>query len=136
MYPWWASRIAALSRTERVTTCSTIRPPIISPRSGPWEVRPRLVFSPTRPHSLAGMRIEPPPSLACPTGTIPEATAAAEPPLEPPVDRVTSHGLRVGPYASGSVVGRIPHSGVFVLPTNTNPARRNLAARYVSSSAT
>ena len=51
-------------------------------------------------------------------------------------DRATSHGLALGPYASGSVVGRIPHSGVFVLPTNTNPARRNLAARYVSSSAT
>ena len=28
------------------------------------------------------MRIEPPPSLACPSGTIPEATAAADPPLE------------------------------------------------------
>src|SRR5205823_9684602 len=42
-------------------------------------------------------------------------------------------GLAVGPYASGSAVGRIPSSGVFVLPTNTNPAARNLAARYVSS---
>src|SRR5438552_1802401 len=29
------------------------------------------------------MRIEPPPSLACATGTRPAATAAAEPPLEP-----------------------------------------------------
>jgi len=32
----------------------------------------------------AGMRIDPPPSLACAIGTIPAATAAAEPPLDPP----------------------------------------------------
>ena len=36
---------------------------------------------------------------------MPLATAAAEPPLDPPVVRLVSHGLRVGPYASGSVVG-------------------------------
>ena len=34
------------------------------------------------------MRIEPPPSLACAIGTMPAATAAAEPPLEPPVECV------------------------------------------------
>ena len=34
---------------------------------------------------------------------MPLATAAAEPPLDPPVVRFVSHGLRVGPYASGSV---------------------------------
>ena len=70
------------------------------------------------------MRIEPPPSFACPTATIPLATAAAEPPLEPPVVRVVSHGLRVGPYASGSVVGTMPSSGVFVRPMQTKPASR------------
>ncbi len=43
------------------------------------------------------MRIEPPPSLACAIGTIPAATAAAEPPLEPPAVRPVSQGLRVGP---------------------------------------
>ena len=43
------------------------------------------------------MRIEPPPSLACATGTIPDATAAAEPPLEPPVEWSRFQGLRVGP---------------------------------------
>ena len=73
---------------------------------------------------LAGMRIDPPPSLACATGTMPAATAAALPPLEPPEERVVSHGLRVGPWARGSVVGRRPSSGVFVRPTNTKPARR------------
>ncbi len=70
------------------------------------------------------MRIEPPPSFAWATATMPLATAAAEPPLEPPVVRVVSHGLRVGPYASGSVVGTRPSSGVFVRPTHTKPASR------------
>jgi len=37
-----------------------------------------------RPQHDAGMRIEPPPSLACAIGTMPEATAPALPPDEPP----------------------------------------------------
>ena len=52
--------------------------------SGPLGLRSRVTFRPTRPQHDAGMRIEPPPSLACATGTMPAATAAAEPPLEPP----------------------------------------------------
>jgi hypothetical protein len=43
------------------------------------------------------MRIEPPPSVAWPIATIPEATAAAVPPLEPPVEWSGFQGLRVGP---------------------------------------
>ena len=66
---------------------------MLSPMSGPSEIRWRVGLSPTRPHSDAGIRIEPPPSLACATGTIPEATAAADPPLDPPVEREMSHGL-------------------------------------------
>ena len=75
-----------MSRTVRVTTRRATLPPQASPTSGPTELRPRDGFSPTRPHSLAGMRIDPPPSPAWPTGTMPEATAAADPPLEPPVE--------------------------------------------------
>ena len=81
------------------------------------------------------MRIEPPPSPACANGTIPDATAAALPPLDPPGERVTSHGLRAAPYACDSVVGRSPSSGVLVLPTITHPAARSLAKRYESWSA-
>ena len=76
---------------------------------------------------LAGMRIEPPPSLACAAGTMPAATAAAEPPLEPPALWSRFHGLRVGPNASGSVVGSRPSSGVLVRPRMTSPAARNLS---------
>ncbi len=88
------------------------------------------------PHALAGKRIDPPMSLPCATGTSPAETAAAEPPLEPPVLRVRSHGLRVGPYARGSVVMLVASSGVFVLPTNTNPAARNRVASHVSFGST
>ena len=45
-------------------------------------------------------------------------------------------GLRAGPYAVDSVVGRIPSSGVFVFPRSTSPASRNRRASQVSSSST
>ena len=50
-------------------------------------MRARVGFSPKTPQQEDGMRIDPPPSLAWAMGTIPEATAAADPPLEPPVVR-------------------------------------------------
>ena len=68
------------------------------------------------------MRIEPPPSLPWATGTMPLATAAAEPPEEPPGVRSRSHGLRVGPKMRASLTGRMPYSGSVVVPTMTNPA--------------
>src|SRR5947207_2079474 len=135
MEPCTASRMAAVSRTERVTTCSWMSPAYMSPSSGPNDVRARVGFRPTRPHSLAGMRIDPPPSLACATGTIPDATAAAEPPLDPPVECSVFQGFLDAPWASGSHVGTMPSSGVLLLPTNTKPAARYLAARYWSFSA-
>src|SRR5919107_3264576 len=104
MVPLMASRIAAASRTVRVTEPSIVPPAHASPTSGPWLTRARVGFSPTSPHSLAGMRIEPPPSLACATGTRPAATAAAEPPDEPPVEWAGFHGLRAGGLQAGSVV--------------------------------
>ena len=78
------------------STNSCVSGPQYSPKSGPSVVRARVGLSPTIPHMLAGKRIEPPMSLPCATGTSPAATAAAEPPLDPPVLRVSSHGLCVG----------------------------------------
>src|SRR5690625_3501982 len=89
------SKNAAVSRTVRVSTPSVDRP-MPSPLSGPFETRPRLGLSPTRPQDAAVIRIEPPPSLACATGTIWEATAAPAPPLEPPAPRSKSQGVRAG----------------------------------------
>ena len=106
-----------MSRTERETHSCSLSIDRSGDCSGPLDTRPRDGLRPTRPQQLAGMRIEPPPSDAWATGTMPLATAAAAPPLEPPDVRSTLHGLRVGPYASGSVVGTSPNSGVFVRPT-------------------
>ena len=71
----------------------------------------------------AGMRIEPPPSLAW-------ATAPSPTRLPPPRRRsshrgwVMSHGLCVAPHATGSVVGTLPSSGLLVRPAITSPAAR------------
>ncbi len=73
--------------------------------SGPDGIRSRDGFSPTRPLQDAGMRTEPPPSVACAIGTMPAATAAPAPPLDPPALRAGSHGLRTGPNSLFSVVG-------------------------------
>ena len=52
---------------------------------------------PVMPHRELGMRMDPPVSLPKARGTIPAATAAPEPPLEPPHMRVVSQGLLVRP---------------------------------------
>ena len=119
----------AASRTVLVTAPSIVPPAQPSPISGPWLTRPRFGLSPTRPHSLAGIRIDPPPSLACAAGTMPLATAAADPPDEPPVEWPGSHGLRAGGKLFGSVVTVVPISGTFVRPSGTKPAARNASAR-------
>ena len=55
-------------------------------------------------------------------GTMRAATAAAEPPLEPPVVRAKSQGLWAAPNRCGSVVAVKPHSGVLVFATVIRPA--------------
>jgi len=49
------------------------------------------------PVSAAGWRIEPPVSVPVAAGAMRAATAAAEPPEEPPGTRLVSQGLRTGP---------------------------------------
>ena len=85
-------------------------------------MRPRLGFNPIKPVKLAGIRIEPPPSLAPAIGTMPPATAAAAPPLDPPALRFRSYGLFAEPQSCGSVIFLKPNSGVFVRPTMIKPA--------------
>ena len=53
---------------------------------------------------------------------MPAATAAAEPPDEPPGHAVRSWGLRVGPKAEFSVDEPIANSSRLVLPTGIAPA--------------
>src|SRR5699024_12852924 len=95
-----------------------------SSRSGRGQpgTRRRLALSPPGPQAEGGIRMEPPPSVPCATGTIPDATAAPDPPLEPPVEYPVSQGLRQGPYSRGSVVVVFPSSGTLVVPRTTMPA--------------
>ena len=88
-------------------------------------MRPRLVFRPTTPQALAGMRIEPPPSEPVATGTMPAPTAEPDPPLDPPAIWLALQGVQVGPQASVSVVPMIPNSEVVVRPTGTMPDARS-----------
>src|SRR3954451_3926021 len=127
--PAVTSSTPAVSRTDRVNTCSWVTMPQNSPKPGPSDVRPRLGLSPTRPQWADGTRIEPPMSLPCANAIIPAATAAPDPPDEPPAERSRSHGFRVGPYAAGSVVKSLASSGVLVLPTITKPADRKRRTR-------
>ena len=54
--------------------------------------------------------------------TSPAATAAAEPPEEPPGTRPSAAGFSVGPNAEVSVVVPIPNSSMLVLPGIVAPA--------------
>jgi hypothetical protein len=85
-----------VSRTVRLTQPLTERPSQCSTR-GASEIRPRCGLRPKIPQLAAGMRIEPAPSDAEAIGTNPAATAAADPPLEPPGVRCSFQGLRVTP---------------------------------------
>src|SRR4051812_50202018 len=83
---------------------------------GQCGTRPAVGRKPTTLQKLAGLRRLPPRSDPSATGTIPAATAAAAPPLEPPTVRVVSYGLRVAPKTGLNVCEPAPNSGVFVLP--------------------
>lgn len=89
-------------------------------------IRPGVGFNPQMPQKCAGTRTDPPPSLPTPPTEQPEATAAASPPLDPPLVRDRSQGLLVRPYSKLSVSHAIRNSGVFVVPSTTAPAARSL----------
>src|SRR5438067_11518748 len=118
-----ASSSNALSLTVRASGPKVLRPSQCSP-AGCIETRPRVGFIPTKPQQAAGILIEPPPSDPVAHGTAPAATAAADPPDEPPGVRLSSHGLRVIPVASLAVHGKIISSGTLVIPMGMAPATR------------
>src|SRR5665811_2375203 len=86
--------------------------------------RPTVVFSPTMPHKLAGMRTEPPVSLPIAAGARPAATATPEPLLDPPGARCRcgSHGFHGVPVVA--FVPQLPkaNSTIWVLPRVIMPA--------------
>ncbi len=89
------------------------------------------------PLSADGMRIEPSVSVPSATSASPAATAAPDPPLEPPAVRSCPsalHGLTVRPKCGFSVVMPHANSCVFVLPVISAPAARSAATAGASRS--
>src|SRR3954466_3287728 len=76
--------------------------------------------------------MDPPVSVPIATGASRAATAAAEPPPEPPGVRSRSHGLRDGPNAECSVLDPMANSSRLVLPRIGSPAERSLATTVAS----
>src|SRR3546814_9056596 len=71
--------------------------------------------------------IEPPVCVPKAIGTMPAATAAAEPLEEPPGVWAGFHGLRVGPGTANA------YSAVTVMPMGVAPAARSCATQEASN---
>ncbi len=87
-------------------------------------------MNPCTPQNEAGRITEPEVCVPSASGTIPAATAAAEPEEEPPGVRAGSCGLVVGPGA------RLANSQVTVLPSTIPPATRVSATTLASCAGT
>src|SRR6185503_15964663 len=96
------------------------------------DTAPYVGFRPETPASAAGWRIEPPVSVPVAAGVMRAATAAAEPPDEPPGTRCKSQGLRTGPQCELSFDEPIANSSMLHLPSGTAPARWNCSTTCAS----
>ena len=74
------------------------------------------------PQNIAGCRIEPPVSVPVVAGSMREATAAADPPDEPPGTSAVFHGFFTVPKYEVSLDEPIAYSSMFILPIVTMPA--------------
>src|ERR1700734_1574341 len=96
------------------------------------EQRPYVGFKPTMPQNAAGWRIEPPVSVpVAPTHRC-AATAAADPPEEPPGTSFVCapgrrHGDTTGPKCEVSFDEPMANSSQLSLPSMTAPSRHRLA---------
>ena len=95
-----------------------------------------LGFQPTRPHSAAGMRVEPPVSVPMAISHMPSATATAPPEVEPPGTRVRSNGLPGVPKCGLAPTPEKANSLMLVLATITAPAARRRFTTGASAAAT
>src|SRR5215831_16123279 len=91
------------------------------------EQRPYVGLIPTVPVIAAGWRIEPPVSVPVAPRQRPAATAAAEPPEDPPgtsgrLDPWRRQGLTTGPKRLISFEDPIANSSLLSLPSITAPA--------------
>ena len=90
------------------------------------------------PQKAAGWRMEPPVSVAVAPMASRAATAAAEPPEEPPgTSRVPSslprfQGFSTSPKAEVALDDPMANSSRFALPRNTAPSRSRFAVTVLS----
>ncbi len=94
-------------------------------------MRPCVGLIVLMPQKVAGMRSEPQVSLPSVAGVMQAASAAPEPPLEPPATRSSAHGL-----PTWSVVPPHANSCVCVWPSRTMPRSRRRRQASQSSPAT
>ncbi len=87
------------------------------------------------PQNRAGVRRLPPRSFPVASQTEPAASAAAEPPDDPPAVSRVSHGLRVIPK-TGLNVCPPAHSGTFDFATGTAPFASSRATVASEAAAT
>src|SRR5580765_3036858 len=80
--------------------------------------------------------MDPPVSEPSAIGTTPAATAAADPPLDPPGMRSVAQGLRTGPNAEFSFDDPIANSSQLVLPPPIAPAASSRATAVASGGGT
>ncbi|TML74122.1 MAG: hypothetical protein E6G13_01475 [Actinobacteria bacterium] len=76
-------------------------------------------MNPTTPQQAAGIRIDPPESVPSAASATPAASAAAEPPLDPPAIRPGAIGFGTVPKCGFSDVTPYANSCRFVFPTST-----------------
>ena len=92
---------------------------------------------PAMPQNDAGCRIDPPVSVPVAPMAIRAATAAADPPEDPPGTSTASpsrrfHGFSTGPKAEVMFDDPIANSSKFALPRNTAPAASKFAPTVLS----
>jgi hypothetical protein len=88
------------------------------------------------PQNAAGMRIDAPKSVPWASGSMPDATAAAEPPDDPAGDSAGFQGLRVAPNTALTVLAPVANSGVLVLASRMAPAALRRRTTSASSPGT
>ena len=88
------------------------------------------------PQNAAGIRIEQPKSVPCAIGTMPVATATAEPPDEPAGLSAGFQGLRVAPNTAFTVFAPVANSGVLVFASTMAPAAFSRRTASASCSGT
>src|SRR4051794_32430312 len=91
---------------------------------GSTGTRPYGGLKPTTPLNDAGMRIEPPMSDPLASVVVPEASAAPEPPDEPPTEYSGFHGFRVTPHRRDCVKPAHENSGAVDRAWTIAPASR------------